>query len=286
MLFMSRNKRLFLFAGYDKDCIIDDALIYYVKTLSEYGDVILCMDCNCPKSEINKIKKYTIHAISQRHGEYDFGSYKRCFEYVANKKLLKNYDYLYLVNDSVFGPTISIKQTLQKIEALNTDAASIIISRHKTHAFMESWFVRLNKKIFKSKWFYDFMTSVKQEDNKAEITIKYEHGLSKLIKNNNCSWGGIYSIYGRETYNNPQYLFKSGCPFIKKLSFTRHNGALGKQIKYILSHCDKNFSKAILKTANRLWGKEYMNWFLTENLFTILYRNITYGLTKLKNGGI
>lgn len=279
---MSRNKRLFLFAGYDKDCIIDDALIYYVKTLSKYGDVILCMDCDCPKKEIEKIKKYTIHTISKRHGEYDFGSYKRCFEYAANKKLLQNYDYLYLMNDSVFGPTINIKQTLQNIESLETDAASIIISKHKTHSFMESWFVRLNNKIFTTTWFKDFMSSVQHENYKHTVTIKYEHGLTNLIKNNGCSWGGLYTVYGRKTYNNPKYLFKKGCPFIKRLSFVRHNGALGKQIRFILNNCDKTAKGAIINTANRLYGKKYVDWFLTSNCIKIIIRNIMYLIQKIR----
>ena len=274
--------RLFLFAGYDKDCIIDDALIYYVKTLSKYGDVILCMDCDCPKKEIEKIKKYTIHTISKRHGEYDFGSYKRCFEYAANKKLLQNYDYLYLMNDSVFGPTINIKQTLQNIESLETDAASIIISKHKTHSFMESWFVRLNNKIFTTTWFKDFMSSVQHENYKHTVTIKYEHGLTNLIKNNGCSWGGLYTVYGRKTYNNPKYLFKKGCPFIKRLSFVRHNGALGKQIRFILNNCDKTAKGAIINTANRLYGKKYVDWFLTSNCIKIIIRNIMYLIQKIR----
>lgn len=281
---MSRNKRLFLLAGYDKDCIIDGALIYYAKQLSKHGDVILCMDCDCHKSETDKIKKYTIHTIAKRHGEYDFGSYKRAFQYA--RKILNNYDYVYLVNDSVFGPTLDIKQTLKNIENLKTNAAGLVVSKHKTHSFMESWFVRLNKNVFMSQWFDEFMSSVKSEKHKYVVTIKYEHGLTDLIQKNNCSWTGLYTIYGRETYNNPKHLFKHGCPFIKKLSFTRHNGALGGQIKYIFKHVNQDVSSAIMQTANRLYGKEYMNRFLTNNPLKILYRNITYGIKKLKNGEI
>ena len=278
--------RLFLFAGYDQDCIIDDAVIYYVKTLSKYGDVILCMDCNCPKKEIDKIKKYTIHTIASRHGEYDFGSYKRCFQYATNKNILKNYDYMYLVNDSVFVPTINIRQTLKNIEKTSTDAASMIVSKHKTHTFMESWFIRLNKKVFLSDWFSNFINSVEKEENKFDITIKYEHGLTNLITKNDCSWCGLYNVYGRKTYNQPKKLFRNGCPFVKKVSFTRHNGALGKQIKFILNNCDKTASKSIITTAQRLYSTQYMKWFLTSNPLKILIRNIIYATNKLKNGRI
>ena len=280
------KKNLFLVAGYDKDGIIDDALSHYVKQLSKNGDVILCMDSTCKKSETNKLKPYVIHVIATRHGEYDFGSYKRFFQYACEKDILQNYDCLYLVNDSVFGPVYDISKLLNRIESLKTDAVGAVVSKHRTHVFMESWFVRLDKKIFASKWFYDFMNSVQKERGKADVTIKYEHGLTNLIRNNNCSWTGVRCIRGRFTYNHPKKLFKSDIPFIKKMSFTRHNGALGGQIKFVLNHSDKNAKNVIIKSANRLYGKRYIDWFLTYNPFKILYRNFTYVIQKLKHGGI
>ena len=281
---MKRNKRLFLFAAYDQNGIIDDALIYYVSTLSKFGDIIVCLDSDCQESETKKLKHYTIHTISGRHKEYDFGSYKRAFQYAKDKKILKNYETMYLVNDSVFGPLFDVKNTLLKLESLPSDAAGMVESKHKTHSFMESWFIRLNASVFLSSWFDDFISSVIKEANKYEITIKYEHGLSNLIKNNNLSWSCLYKIYGRETYNRPKTLFIMGCPFIKKASFIRHNGAAGAQIKYTLRHADKSAAAAVLKTANRVYGEKYMNWLLTSNPFKIMSRNIKYAITKLKNG--
>ena len=278
------SDRLFLFAGYDKNCIIDDALIYYVHTLSKYGDVILCMDSDCSDTEIQKINQYTIKTIAKRHGEYDFGSYKRAFQYARDNDLLKNYDIVYMVNDSVFGPMIDIYNTIENIEKLPTDAAGIVISKHKTHKFMESWFVRLNTKIFMSDWFDKFMANVTKEENKDIITVKYEHGLTNLIKNHDCSCSGIYEFYGRFTYNNPKSLFKHGCPFVKKASFIRHNGACGKQIKYILNHSEPNVVRKVMTTANRVYEKTYIDKFLTYNPIKILIRNITYLIKKIKNG--
>ena len=37
-------KRLFLFAAYDKEGIIDDTLLHYLRCLSDYGDVAFVMD--------------------------------------------------------------------------------------------------------------------------------------------------------------------------------------------------------------------------------------------------
>ena len=48
------KKRLFLFAGYDKDGIIDDALVHYVSAVSKFGDIVLCMDPDTPDPELKK----------------------------------------------------------------------------------------------------------------------------------------------------------------------------------------------------------------------------------------
>jgi lipopolysaccharide biosynthesis protein len=283
---MSTNKRLFLFAGFDKDNIIDDALVYYISKLSKFGDVIVCIDSDCDDTQTDKLKPFTIHTIAKRHGEYDFGSYKRAFEYARNSDILKNYDYLYLVNDSVFGPLFDMGQIIKKIENSDSDSCCLVVSKHKTHKFMESWFIRLNKKIFMSVWFDEFISSVQHEEYKYLVTVKYEHGLTNVIKNNGCSWDGIYKFHGRFTYNNPKRLFKIGCPFVKKASFTRHNGGVGNQIKYVLKHANTNARDAIMNTAGRVYGKKYMNWLLTSNPLKIFYRNITYLFKKVENGEI
>lgn len=277
---MSRNKRLFLLAGYNKKGIIDDALVFYIKSLSKYGDVILCMDSDCSAPELSKITPYTITAFGTRHGEYDFGSYKRAYQYALEHDILNDYDFVYMANDSVYGPLHDIAPILKQMESQNTDACGLIKSIHKTHSFMESWFVCINKKIATSTWFNEFMSNITRQTNKCAITILYEHGLSNLIKNNNCSWSGLYHVYGRATYNNPKRLFKSGCPFIKKMSFTRHNGAIGHQLYYVLSHCDKTARDAVISSANATYTREYISWLLTPNPFAPIIRGIKYAIQK------
>ena len=277
-----KTKSLFLFAGYDANSVLDDALIFYIHELSKFGDVILCMDSDCAASELAKITKYTIHSIGKRHGEYDFGSYKRAFEYAKKHNILKNYDFVYLVNDSVYGPLFDISDILNKIQKSKTDATGMVVSYHKTHSYMESWFVCLTSKIFLSDWFDKFMSEITKQPTKSQVTIKYEHGLSNLIQNNNCTWSGVFLFHGRFTYSNPKYLFKHGCPFVKKASFIRHYGEHGKQLKYILNHCDKKSHKPIVNAATRIYGKQYMDWLLTYNPFKIFIRKIKYAWYKIK----
>ena len=97
-----QNKRLFLFAGYDKDGIIDESLLMYVSAVSKFGDVVLCMDSDCPDSELNKLQDITLHAMATRHREYDFGSYKRAYNWALENLDLSKYDFEHAKQHSSF----------------------------------------------------------------------------------------------------------------------------------------------------------------------------------------
>ena len=211
---MKRLKRLFLFAAYDKDGIIDDTLIYYIRHLKRYGDVIFCMDCDSNESELAKIKDYCLHIEAARHGEYDFGSYKRGYIWARENRILKEYDLVYLVNDSVFGPLIDMAQTFRRLESTKFEATGLVLSEHRTHSFLESWFIRLNERVFMTKWFAEFMYSITAEQDKTDVTIKYEHGLTNLLVAKEMRIRALYTVRGRDTYNKPKKLFQQKFPFI------------------------------------------------------------------------
>ncbi len=92
-----KTKRLFLFAGYDKNGKIDSALIYYVRALNNLGDVVVFMDSDWPNAELKKLDKITLYAHGVRHGEYDFGSYKRAYIWATENLNLADYDFVYMV---------------------------------------------------------------------------------------------------------------------------------------------------------------------------------------------
>lgn len=269
-------QRLFLFAGYDKNNIIDDALVYYVSALSKLGDVIFVGDSDFPPQELKKLKPYTTYATAMRHGEYDFGSYKRAYLYAQDK--LSQYDYIYMVNDSVYGPLFDLESTLTKLESFGTDVFGIVQSRHKTYAPIESWFIGMRIKIAKTKWFYNFISGVQKQDSKENVTIAYENGFTDLLLAHDVDFKCLIKIHGRATYNKPLKLFYMGNPFIKKNCFIRHNGAVGCQISKILSKT--KVADKIIKSANAKYGKEYINWFLTKNPIKCFYRNIKYLMDK------
>ena len=283
---MSINKRLFLFAGYDKDGIIDDTLVYDVSALSKLGDVVLVMDSDCKKQEINKIKKYCRYIEAKRHGEYDFGSYKRAYLWATQKLGLKNYDYVYMINDSVYGPFFDMKYYITKMESLGKSAFGMVDKTGGHAPHVQSWFIGMGPDVFMSKWFDEFIKSVCRQESKNVVAIMYETGFTTLLKKHNISYSCLYHVFNRGVYKSIKHLFKQRMPFMKKVAFLAHEGALGYQIRYVLKNIPKKLSKAIVKNAERVYGKEYTNWVLNNNFMISVTTKIKHAIKRICHGKI
>ncbi len=281
-----KPKRLFLFAGYSAKNKIDEALIYMAQQLNKCGDIILVMDSDIPDSELKKIKPYTIYISAKRHKEYDFGSYKRAYLYAYEQNLLKNYDVLYMVNDSVYGPLYPIKPALEKLEAEGTDAFAMVYNNHPKKPHLGAWFIGIRPSIFLTRWYDEFMRNITHQESKGDVIKLYEHGFTNMLHDHGASYDAPYRAIGRRIYNNVRKFSDGKMPFIKKLAFTRHYGRLGRQILYALNNGDAAAKKAILKAACNEYGENYVNWLLTNNPFKIMFRSVKYFAHKLKVGGI
>ena len=222
---MKEVKRLAIFAGYDKDNIIDDYVVYYIKELKKIADIIYVSDCDMLDSELEKISPYCIHIINGKHCEYDFGSYKRGFWYARVTKLIFNYDYLLFCNDSVYGPFYDLKKIVESMEKKDLDAWSMFdcFFDHINVEHLQSYFIEMKKNIFLSEKFTYFMYLVTKENSKDNVLMKYEMGLTMLFKDNNYKIGGYFDSSSIETdgdtnlpFHKAEELIKKGFPFFKR----------------------------------------------------------------------
>ncbi len=283
---MHMTKRLFLFAGYDAKNRIDKSLIYTLKKLSELGNIILSMDCDAPDSELAQVAPYTIYATATKHGEYDFGSYKRAYTYAADNNIISKYDFVYFINDSVYGPLYDLGPILEKMESENWDAFGLAQKPHASHPHIQSWFIGCRKNVFTSTWFDDFFRRITRQKSKGTITRIYEQGFTRELISRHIPYGALYSCPGRSVYNNIKKLYKSHMPFMKKAAMTRRHGGLGRQILYVLNHISPDARDAIMENSRHTWGDEYMCWLLTKNPVKIIYRSMHHCARKVFIEGI
>ena len=280
-----KSKRLFIFASYSKNSIIDKSVVSYVEYLSTIGDVIFYMDNDLNNKELSKVKKITIFSEAKRHNEYDFGSYERGFIIAKGKNILKNYDWVYFVNDSVYWLFKPLLPILEDLESKKTDAIGISFNPHKKNYHIQTYFFAINKKIFLSDKFYKFITDYKNSD-KGLITYKFEIGFSRFLEENKFSWCYKYSLKRKSVYNNIKKLFNINFPFLKKASFIRKHGGLGNQISYVLNKLEPENRAIILNSSKISYGNNYIDWLLNKTYLTYLYRNIKHILYKIFIEGI
>ena len=270
-------KRLFLFALYDPQGVVGETNLRYLEALGRCGDVIVSTDCSLAPGEREKLRKLADVCPDARHGEYDFGSYKRAFAQAD----LDGYDAVYLVNDSVVGPLYPLEPYLERMEALGTDAFALVLHPSRKGRHLQSWFIGLRPAVFRAPWFRSFLDSVSVLGSKEEVCVRYETGLTQLLEAHSIRYAALYELRGKTVYNAVGRLYRKGFPFLKKSAFTRHGGSLGPAVAKVVSKAEPAMAEAIVADMDRLYGEEYRRKFLSENRLQSAARYLRYLFRKL-----
>ena len=219
-------KRVAIFAHYDKDNIVDDYVIYYLKALKNVCDEIIFVSCN-KVSNKNVLKDIVTAVIDEQHNEYDFGSYKRGYLYIKNK--LSEIDEIVFANDSCFGPFFPMNSLFEKMDNNDCDFWGITKNiygwryknkkNNKIRPHIQTYFIVIKKKIFSSELFDNFMNSIQHEEDKVSIITKYEIGLTETLVNAGYKYSTYINAY-EKIDNSPilkwyQLILKYGMPFMK-----------------------------------------------------------------------
>lgn len=246
-----------IFAHYDKDNVIDDYVIYYLKALKEIAQkIIFVSDGNLSPEEISKLDGIVEKTICEKHCEYDFGSYKRGFLFAVENNLLNDIDECIFANDSCYGPFYPLYKVFDAMQEKDCDFWGITESRfgyrkrglnliRKRQLHIQSYFSVFKKNVFLSEVFNEFIRSIKEQENKSDIVIEYELGLSEKFLNAGFKMDSF--IKGFENCFNSSVCFwdklvlKEGMPFLK-CSIPRL-----ENMKYVT--CD-NYPDIIRKISN------------------------------------
>lgn len=273
------TKRLFIFAGYDINGIVDESLLHYLRSLSVLGDIVFTMDCVSPDNELNKIKqiKNILHAVAERHNEYDFGSYKRGFLWAKEHKILDKYDWVYFVNDSVYGPLFDLEPVLKDLEQRNVDLTGMIdFENEPTPIQVQSWFVGVSKKVANTTFLLNFFKTVKHQVDKQLVVLKYEVGLSQQIikhgfKISTYISGEKYLKNCHTVYDKPIEILKKGVPFIKKGGLYKLNG-----IQYLYPYTTEEIVESIYQNAvrNKIPFTKQTGNIVYENCFRLTFLSL------------
>lgn len=268
-------KRLAIFAHYDKDNIIDDYVIYYLKELKKsFETIIFVSDSDLQQEQLCKIVDIVDYVQAYKHGEYDFGSYKYGYFIARKNNLLLDVDELLLCNDSCYGPVCSLAPILEKMSGSDADFCGLFENKFGLYGeilpHIQSWFILMKKNVFLSDKFDDFISSVTHKEKKLDIINDYEIGFTREMS----KYFKYFALYSSDNSNAvtsaTPILLDKAFPFIKVLIPKRYIFNYSKYVNsdlcnFIRSHQSRFPSKKPIKKVIRT-----LFWFLKMKKYHII----------------
>lgn len=175
------NQNTTIFAAYSNDGTISDYVLTYLKKLKEISpNIIFVTDNPISKLEIKKLTPYVNHLIAYRHGEYDWGSYKRGFNWL--KQTSTPINNLIISNDSTISITDSFTPILNDFKQKNTDFYGITANLDGTY-HIQSFFMIFSPKLHTSNEFNNYLNSVTKQKDGLHVAYRYEVPFTQYFAN-------------------------------------------------------------------------------------------------------
>jgi len=216
-----KSNNLCIFSHYDKDYMVDDYVVNYIKSISEQNfDIVFISTAeNLNIKEIKKISYYCRDVIVKENIGYDFGAWATGIAYM-NKEVNK-YRTLLLCNDSVYAPLFPLNEMFDRMN--NRYDFWGITDSLEVHHHLQSYFMVFDKKVFTALLFKNIWNTYKVYKIKRNIILNYEIGLSQKLLKNGFSMGAYCSyselnlsrVRNSSHYKWKELIEKFRCPMIK-----------------------------------------------------------------------
>ncbi len=257
------SKNTTIFAAYSSDGTISDYVVSYLKRLKEVSpNIIYITDNPISKQEIRKIKPFISHLIAYRHQEYDWGSYKRGFNFLKQNPNFNYKGELILANDSTIAIHPSFKPILNDFENKNVDFYGITANQDGTY-HIQSYFMIFNPNVYSSKEFSNYLNNVTHQKDGLSVAYTYEVPFTQYLS----QLGYTHSTY--INYEDLSYLELNDKHCYPLTMLSKHNLPLLKMRTFT--------NRLIVKEPRRL----VFNW-LRKNHHTP-YRELIRHLKKIQS---
>lgn len=241
---MSNKKRITIFAAYDSKKEIKKYVLTYLLYLRELSDFLIFIS-DCDYSDYSKkiLGNYVDYFECHKHGEYDFGSYKRGINYLINKDMLYQFDELIICNDSCLCLG-SLKKVFNTMSFQHVDFWGMTQSfEFRTH--LQSFFLVFKKNVFTRIEFRNYFNSVEKKRSFGEIVASYELPLMKYFNELGFKSGAFFSLNNKLNPSSfPKLLLNNNCPLIKKKIFLNDRWSKNS-VLFLLLRINKEYKQNI-----------------------------------------
>lgn len=184
-----RPRRYAVFAGYSADGSVAPYVLRYLSGLKAVTDGIVYITDSPLSPEAQKqVAPYVIHGEYQRHGEYDWGSYKRGYNWLKEKNLLKHADELIFANDSAYAPLQTFRPMFNQMRSRSELDFWGNTQNQRFNPHLQSYFLVFRRPVIMSKSFAAFLNGIKAQPDHSLYITEYEIKLTPFLQNLGYKW--------------------------------------------------------------------------------------------------
>lgn len=178
-------------ASYFGKGVLPETLLYLLRGLREVVDnVVYVADCPVFPDEVEKLRGLVAVAKFERHGQYDFGSYRRGLEVVRAEGLLDASlaDELVVMNDSNYGPVYPFSESFAEMAKRDCDFWGYTGYNAFGHIHISSYFYLFRRNVVDSGLVDEFLSGVVGRVERDKVIMKFEFRFTKFLEDAGFRW--------------------------------------------------------------------------------------------------
>ena len=175
------TKILVVMAGFFRGSRIPAVTQVWIESLAAHSHQLVLVFDNHPPDEVpEQWADSEIDAIFERHGEYDFGSYKRGLRHARAQGWLDEATHVLLCNDSVLGPLNDLSHVFLSVCGAPDYVYGLTFS-YQIRPHLQSFFLMMGRDVFLRPRITSFFDDVKPLSSRFAVIEAYEIGFSALL---------------------------------------------------------------------------------------------------------
>ena len=231
------KKRLAVYCFYDKDGVVDDYVVFFLKALRKTVSKICCV-ANGKLTDSGR--KTLIDCTDELTERENIGFDAWAYASFVNGRIdeIRQYDELVFCNNSFFGPIYPLKDVFRKMDGRPEKSdfwgmtvhpkMNFVIDKSQKLSYVnehvQSYFVVFTKKVLLSPAFADFFRKLPKINTFLEAVCIYELELTRTLSDAGFTYGSFVDREGLPPTNctvlYPDTLVRDKkCPFVKRKVF-------------------------------------------------------------------
>ena len=186
-----RHGRTAVVASYFGGGVLSEPLLYLLRGLREVVDnIVYVADCPVLPDEVGKLDGLVAVARFERHGQYDFGSYRRGLEIARAEGLLDAplADDLVVMNDSNYGPVYPFAESFAAMAERGCDFWGYTGYKAFGNIHISSYFYLFRRNVVDSGLVDEFLSRVAGRVERDKVIMKFEFRFTKFLEDAGFRW--------------------------------------------------------------------------------------------------